>query len=128
MILRGNWARWNRRLRDVGCRHAGDACWRRNDSVVTRERLRQRCGISIGTGCVLILATYIKSESTGVSSTAEAQIIVEARFIGTAIVVDDRLAKVIAVIQRRAANHHHVLVHCVQHYVRLPSTGDCKVR
>ena len=97
-----------RTIGDGGLRIVG---WcERADEIGAGELASQRQGVSGAGGRMLILAADIKREAAHLIHRRKARDVVEAGFVGTAIVVHNGLAEVVAVTQTLPANAHQARV------------------
>jgi len=94
----------NRPHRDGGLVIGDAGRIKKGGGVNCAERVGQPLGVAGGRGRGLELAAHVEYEAPGYGITAGAGVVVEAVFVGPAIVVNDGRAKMIAVVQGRSAN------------------------
>ena len=98
-VLRRNRPGRDRRLRVIG--------WCKVDLVDGRKLRRQRLRVSGTSRRVLILCSHIQRERSTLIQRGEASNVVETRAVRPAVVVEERLPQVKAVLQDRAGHSHH---------------------
>ena len=111
-ILRRNRPCRNRRLHSVVPRE--------RNRIQRRNRRRKCLRVARRTRCMLILPPHVQRERSLLRQCRKARNVVEPRLVGSAVVVEERLPKVEAILQNWPRNPHHPRIHRL-HSVHRPA-------